>query len=91
MHEDPTGTGATEYELAAQGVHAVSEAVEHAAARDVPAEQTLQAEQDVALAADQLVPATQLEQTASAVAEQLEERNRPAAQPVGKEHAEHGA
>jgi hypothetical protein len=66
-------------------------AVEHAAARDVPAEQTLQAEHDVALAADQLVPATQLEQTASAVAEQLEERNLPAAQPEGKEHAEHGA
>ena len=83
--------GSAEYLPTAQGVHAVSEVAEHAAACDVPAEQTLQAEHDVALAADQLAPATQLEQTASVVAEQLAERYLPAVQPEGKEHAEQGA
>jgi hypothetical protein len=63
--------GSAEYLPTAQGVHAVSEVAEHAAACDVPAEQTLHAEHDVALAADQLAPATQLEQTVFAVAEQL--------------------
>ena len=53
-------TGATEYLPAAQGVHTVlAVTVQPAAFLDVPAGHTAQAEHDVALAADHVLPATQ--------------------------------
>lgn len=55
-----------------------------------PAGHTVQAVQAEAPAADQLAPAVQLLHTASAVAEQAEARNLPAAQTL-EEQLEHGA
>ena len=55
------GTGTTEKRPAVQAVHTLSAVTEQPAALlDVPAGHTVQALHEVALAADQLTPATQL-------------------------------
>jgi hypothetical protein len=73
-------TGATEYLPAAHAVHTeLAVTVQPAALLDVPAAHTVQAEHDVALAADHVLPATQLAQVAFVVAVQGEARYLPAA------------
>ena len=58
-------TGATEYLPVAHAVHTeLAVTVQPAALLDVPAAHTVQAEHDVALAADHVLPATQFVQTA---------------------------
>ena len=81
---------AAEYWPAGQFVQPVSAVALQAADVLVPAAHRRQAEHVVALAADQLTPAVQLLHTASAVAEQAEARNLPAAQTL-EEQLEHGA
>ncbi len=84
-------TGATENRPAVQFVHVSSAVgVQPAALRLVPAAQVVQVVQAVALAADQLTPAVQFEQTVSLLAVQVEDRYLPAEQLLDA-HAVQGA
>jgi len=79
VHAAPTG--ATEYCPAVQFVQVVVSPVDvHEPALRVPAAQTVQGVHAVALAADQLTPAVQVEHLVLAVVEHVEERKLPAAQ-----------
>ena len=74
-----------------QLVHTLSAVtVQPAALLDVPAGQTVQAAQAVALAADQLTPAVHAVHLVFAVAVQVDERYVPAVQAL-EEQLEHGA
>jgi hypothetical protein len=85
----PTGT--IENCAAVQFVHTTSAVVvQPAALRLVPAAQVEHGVQAVALAADQLMPATQDVHTAFVVAVQVEDRKRPAVQTLEAQGA-HGA